>query len=87
MRKLLDHRDIDVNQQGSDGSSALHLACDQGHANVVQELLTAKNININMVSKTRKIIKFKLVFWLYKTWLYNFYFIYIHFICFCFLQP
>ena len=44
---LLKHPDIDVNQENGDGSTALTLASEHGHTEVVVQLLASPDIDVN----------------------------------------
>jgi ankyrin repeat protein len=51
---LFQAKNIDVNQQNKGGSTALIVACAEGHKEIVEMLLQDKNIDINRQDKDGK---------------------------------
>jgi ankyrin repeat protein len=49
--ELLKHDRISVNEQDSEGNTALSLACSQGHLNIASALSTKPGINLNIKEK------------------------------------
>eukprot|EP00525_Craspedostauros_australis_P010340 CAMPEP_0198134316 /NCGR_PEP_ID=MMETSP1442-20131203/60017_1 /TAXON_ID= /ORGANISM="Craspedostauros australis, Strain CCMP3328" /LENGTH=291 /DNA_ID=CAMNT_0043795459 /DNA_START=538 /DNA_END=1414 /DNA_ORIENTATION=+ len=45
--RLGDGIDVDINLRAADDTTTLHIACEEGHADVVQDLLQAHHIDVN----------------------------------------